>query len=275
MKSSWFQQASKKTHQARPAPRATKAPTPPASSSIPLRSHVSRPPAAKYLSYADTLARRPSPTLLYRAPSHTLYKLGSYGFGGFCLSYAGYNFYAHYLYPPEGLSPWVPVAFGGVCFAMTCAGTWLLLGPARLIRTMTAIPLTTTSAPTLAVRLELRRTWPIPFLQPRTVEAAASDLTLSSRLFDPPPEAIHPAEARRRLEQEREYELSHLLTAPFRHMSYFFWRILTSLGRVWTRDGFVKVRIKGRNGAWKLDGNGGWALDGGRAVDRLIRVHSL
>ena len=84
-----------------------------------------------YLSYAETLGLRRSPTLLYQAPSHTLYALGSYGFALFCFSYAGYNFHAHYLHPPPGLSAWVPVAFGGVCVGMACLGTWLVLGPTR------------------------------------------------------------------------------------------------------------------------------------------------
>ncbi len=86
-----------------------------------------------YRSFAETMALRPSPTLLYQAPSHTVYIVGSYVIGGFCLAYAGFNFYSHYLLPPEGLAPWVPIAFGGVCVFMTCFGTWLILAPARLV----------------------------------------------------------------------------------------------------------------------------------------------
>ncbi|KAI9823901.1 MAG: hypothetical protein M1832_002219 [Thelocarpon impressellum] len=155
------------------------------------------PPQATYRSFAEKLALKPSPTLLYQAPSHTLYVVGSYAFGLFCLSYAGFNFYAHYLHPPPGLSPWIPVAFGGVCFAMT----------------------------------------------------------------------------------SQEFERTHLLSAPFRHASYALWRLLQTLGRVWTRDGFVKVFVRssegGRVRTLKLDVSGGWALDGGRGIERLVKVKAM
>ena len=89
------------------------------------------PPPKTYQSFASVLASRASPTLLYQAPSHTTYIIGSYAFGIFCLAYAGYNFNAQYLHAPPGLAAWVPVAFGGVCFAMACVGSWLVLGPSR------------------------------------------------------------------------------------------------------------------------------------------------
>ena len=79
------------------------------------------------------MALKPSPTLLYRAPPHTAFFIGSYVFGFFCMSYAGWNFYMHYLYPPEGLATWVPVAFGGVCIFMVCVGTYLILAPTRWV----------------------------------------------------------------------------------------------------------------------------------------------
>jgi hypothetical protein len=71
--------------------------------------------------------------LLYQAPSHRIYIIGSYAFGIFCLTYAGYNFNENYIHVPPDISAWVPVAFGGVCFAMACLGTWLMLGPSRYV----------------------------------------------------------------------------------------------------------------------------------------------
>ena len=239
----------------------------------------STPPPPAYRSFAQTLALRPAPTLLYRAPSHTLYILGSYSFGLFCLTYAGYNFYTVYLHPPPGISAWVPLAFGGVCFGMACLGTWLLLGPSRLIRSLTAIPTSAishgsaTNVP-LSIRIEVRRALPLPGLPPRVFTAAPADLALSRRIHEPPAQAevLHPAEARKRAEQQREFERSRILSVPFRHLSYAIWSGLQGLSRVWTREGFAKVRINGRSGVWKVDRAGGWALDGGRAVDRLVKT---
>jgi len=41
------------------------------------------------------------------------------------------------------------------------------------------------------------------------------------------------------------------------------------LGRTWTREGFMKLRLKGQT--YKLDG-GGWVLDRGKALDRLVTI---
>ena len=91
------------------------------------------PPSQPFQNPITTLALSPTPTLLYTAPPHTLFVVGSYFFGTFCISYAAYNFHAHYLHPPPDLAFWVPVAFGMICFGMSCLGTWLLLGPARWV----------------------------------------------------------------------------------------------------------------------------------------------
>lgn len=40
--------------------------------------------------------------------------------------------------------------------------------------------------------------------------------------------------------------------------------------RTFTADGFVKFRIEGQKGEWKLDYERGWLLDEGQAIDRLF-----
>jgi len=42
--------------------------------------------------------------------------------------WAGWNFWTTYLFAPEGLSQWVSVGMGVLCFGMTCFGTWIILG---------------------------------------------------------------------------------------------------------------------------------------------------
>lgn len=91
--------------------------------------HTNLPSArSKYQSFADTLASRKSPTLLYEAPSSTLYITGCYLFSTACFSIGGINFYNSYLHPPAELSSWLSVAVGGACVAMTFFGLWSLLG---------------------------------------------------------------------------------------------------------------------------------------------------
>ena len=81
-----------------------------------------------YQSYADSLAGRASPTLLYEAPSPNLYITGCYILSAACFAYAGTNFYNTYLNPPEQLGTWIPVMVGGVCIAVGLFGVWSLFG---------------------------------------------------------------------------------------------------------------------------------------------------
>lgn len=109
-------------------------PSRPAKSRQPRTAHASDDgQRTTYRSFEATLARQSEELLLYKAPSHQVYFIGCYAFGFFCLTYAGYNFYNHYLHPPEGLATWVPIAYGGVCFFMVCFGTWLCLGTSRYV----------------------------------------------------------------------------------------------------------------------------------------------
>jgi hypothetical protein len=239
-------------------------------------SHPSLSAPAQYLSFASSLALKPHPTLLYTAPSHIGYILSSYGAAIFCFSYAAYNFNAHYYNPPPGLSSWVPVAFGVVCFMVTCVGGWLVLGPTRLVKAITAIP-----APQLApgrpgplkVEVELRRMLPLPFLPPRRIIATPDEIIFNHRLTAPRMSA-----AEKRVAEMEEYRAKKInseksiLTLPFRQLSVLFYNIFKNATRVWSREGFLELGIRGR--IYKLDVTGGWVLDEGRALDRLIRARS-
>lgn len=79
-----------------------------------------------YRSFAERLAGRQSPTLLYQASSYKGFTLGSYALGAFCWAYAGINFYNEYLHPPPGVMTWIPIMFGTLCVIMTGFGTWFI-----------------------------------------------------------------------------------------------------------------------------------------------------
>lgn len=247
------------------------APTPGAAAAAP----------ATYLSYASTLALKASPTILYQAPSHTGYILGCYGASAFCLVYAGWNFHANYLHPPEGLAPWIPIAFGGVCFLVAVFGGWLMLGPARLVNTITAMPMPVPSAsraasnarPELRIDVQLRKMFPLPFFPARVISTRPEALSLNERLYAPSQERAPTPADRERLRQEQqrlhEIEKTKIMSAPFRHASILFFNAFQSAKRVWTRAGFLELGVKGQ--VYKLDVSGGWALDEGRALDRLVQ----
>lgn len=79
-----------------------------------------------YRSFAEKLAGRQSPTLLYQASSHKGFTMGSYALGAFCWAYAGINFFNEYLHPPAGVMTWIPIMFGTLCVIMTGFGTWFI-----------------------------------------------------------------------------------------------------------------------------------------------------
>jgi hypothetical protein len=239
-----------------------------------------------YQSYAMTLAQKQHPTLLYHAPPHTMFMIACYSGAGFCFSYAVINFWSTTINPPENVTYWVPYALAGVSFFMVAFGTWLVLGPARLIKSITAIPRNSnaisnavgkSASPALEIEVELRKMFPLPFFPARKLYVKPEEISLPTSLGPTTSKVLTPAEVRAtRLaeEQERqrllEYQRNHILTLPFRQISQLFFKMFKAVGRSWHREGFLKVDVKGSK--YKLDVTGGWALDGGRALDRLAGI---
>ena len=278
-----------------PLLRATKKPRPPSAikKALPIAKPSFTPPKAvpqhtqaapTYQSYATTLAQKLHPTLLYTAPSHTMFMAACYTGSTFCFSYA--IVWSNNINIAEGLAPWVPTALAGVAAFMAGFGTWLILGPARLIKTITAIPkkanaistvVGKVATPELQIEVELRKMFPLPFFPARKIYVKPEEIILPFPLAPPPPKALTLTEIRElRIAEEEEsrklleYERSHIMTAPFRHMSRGFFQLFKAIGRTWHREGFMKVEVKGTR--YKLDVTGGWALDRGRALDRLAKV---
>jgi hypothetical protein len=264
----------------KPVPTATKPSTTPTAASA----------SPEYHTYDSVLASRSSPTDLYLAPSHTLYTISAYGSAAFCLAYAGINYYTSILHPPPDLATWVPYAFSGVILLMGGFGGWLLLAPARLVRSIRAVPVKERitwsggapgkgqrvverlQRPEVKVEVELRKMFPLPGFPARVMTASPSQLSLSHPLYAPQPMltssqklAIQRMEAEA-AEKERN---KSILTLPFRQMSTLLFGMFSGMKRVWTRDGFLKLGVKGQS--YKLDITGGWALEEGRALDRLCR----
>ena len=119
----------------------------------------------------------------------------------------------------------------------------------------------------------MRRMVAVPFNKPRCYEAAPFDITLSSRLNDTSLNQSNTAsEEHSHAHSTRFEKIAKALSAPITIMSQFSWQLLSALARVWTRDGFIKVQVKGLTGVLKMDEVGGWALENGKGVNRLIRV---
>lgn len=271
----------------------SKAPVPQKLSLTPTKSSPSKSPV--YTTFADTLATKPHPTPLYEAPSHTLFIICAYAGAATCFGYSIYNTYTVVLNPTPGLKQWVPIAFVGVAFFMSAAGTWLILSTSKIIRTITAIPKNTkqitrainkntpkasgkSTESELQLEIVLRKMLPIPFFPARVIYATPSEILLPTRISPPPPASFSAAELRQmriedeaRIKQEVEYERSHIMTSPFRQMSRIFHSVFKAIGKTWTGEGFMIMQVKGSR--YRLDVSGGWAMDGGKALDRLVTIN--
>ncbi|KAK3375300.1 hypothetical protein B0H63DRAFT_438488 [Podospora didyma] len=244
-------------------------------------------------SFAEQLAAKGTRTILYEAPSHFWYRFSCLSAGTFCVSYAVYQYWTIYLNPSEGLAWWVPQAFFIVCAFMASMGGYFALGTSRIVRSIesagaaaaaqaaTAAAATAAAASTpIYIEVSTRRV--LPFLPPKRTLLLPAQVSLPFQMHrvlageaTPLSTTKHLSVAAQRAEREakakaRQYELDHIMTAPFRDAKSGMNTAWSQVRRAFDRGGFAKIRLKGVN--YKIDVTGGWALDNGRAMDRLLTV---
>lgn len=213
-------------------------------------------------------------------------RLGSWMTAIFCFSYAGYNI-TIYTNPPEGLNWWVGKSYSIIAIAMACMGTYWLLKSKNIIKTIRALPtaiqpLTAGSAgprtaiPPLTLEVTVKRMLPLPFMKPRVMVLPHTDASMVARIVAPaeyltPIDRIEKKRAEEReREEKRKYELSHLWSAPFRHLARGTMTAWSGLKQSLTGSGFATVKINGEE--FRLDISNAWMLDEGKALERLVRV---
>lgn len=222
--------------------------------------------------YAQTLASKHSPTLLYEAPTSNVYAVTCYGISGFCMLYGVWHFYDALLTPHPGLWWVIPYFMGGVCIFTIGAGVYVAAGVRRLVKSVTAVPITNAGGRDLLIRLEARSM--LPWVSGKVVEVSPEQLTLASRVAVANESAENSlaskrfdshrtrAEAELLRKKEREYELDHIMTKPFRDIGRGLNGFLSSVGRILLREGFVKMFVNGKQ-VWRMDAQFGWAMDNG------------
>ncbi|TVY47600.1 hypothetical protein LOCC1_G002345 [Lachnellula occidentalis] len=242
------------------------------------------PPTRVYQSYANMLAQKLHPTLLYEAPSSTMFMVTSYGAALILMACGGYAIFAFYE-PRDDLPVYVNYAFAVIGIVTGGMASYFVLGPSMMIKSISAIPRNVTrilgtpatgrSIPELQLEVELKRM--LPFLPAKKIHIKPQELVLPVPLGPTAAQRLTPAEVRQkraenelRRQQELEYERSHLMTLPFRQMNKAFFSFFQNTRRALVREGFLKVEVK--QSTYKLDITGGWALDDGKALDRLVGV---
>ena len=259
--------------------------------------------SAPQIGYAQSLARRGTPTTLYEAAPQRMFLFSSYMAGLFGVLAGGVNVWFNVYSPPEGTSPWIIWSFGAVGICMAALGTRFAMMPAAVVRSITILPSSATAstsaaaaaaspaasakaaasaaaAPSPRVLLEIkaRRMAPFPFLPLKRLRVEPGSVSMKARLYNPPrtreptpaeAAARREAEAARR-EAERQYERDHIMTAPFRHGAWAAGTVMSGIRRGLTGEGFAPLIVDGAH--YKLDITNAYVLDEGRALDRVVRI---
>ncbi|XXH04669.1 hypothetical protein Hte_011088 [Hypoxylon texense] len=240
------------------------------------------------LSYAQQLAEKATATTLYEAEPGKIFLLSSYMAGLFCATAAAVNIWLNVFNVPDGTNPVVQVGMGLVGILMAGFGTRFALIPAGAIRSIKVLPARAVKATgpagsrvspaAVPVRLEIeaRRNAPFPFVPLRRFQADPNDVVMKARMYNrktAPSEhekILMKQEEEARLKKEREYEMNHLMTAPFRHAGQAASKVFASLRRGLIGEGFAPIVIGGVK--YKLDITLAYALEEGRALDRIVKI---
>ncbi|KAI1500440.1 hypothetical protein F5X99DRAFT_385989 [Biscogniauxia marginata] len=238
-------------------------------------------------SYAQQLAQKPSATTLYEAAPQRSFVFSSYAAALFCMSVGGVNSWINVYNVPDGLPGWVPFAFGAVSFCMAVPATVFALRPAAVVRLIRVLPARPTkmssgaskahsAVPPVQLEITVRRHIPLPGLPLKRIKVEPHEVVMKARMYNPQTalsdyekQQAKKAEEKRR-KAEREYELNHLMTAPFRHALWAIRTIFVGLRRGLTGEGFAPIWIKGTQ--YKLPITDGYVLGDGRALDRIVRI---
>lgn len=249
---------------------------------------LKRPPQTPLLSYAQQLANKPVPTTLYETGPQGVFLCSSYIAGLVSFGAAGINIWFNVYNVPEGIHWVAPVAFGIMGVIMAAIGTRFALMPAGAIRSIKVLPARPGKAPVsiaksatlenIPVRLEVevRRNFPIPGSTIRRFQVNPDKVVMKAPMYNRPPatseydSVLQKQQEEARRKQARQYDMDHLMTAPFRHGFQAFSMLFANFRRGLTGEGFAPVTIDETN--YKLDITSAYALEDGRALDRIVRI---
>jgi hypothetical protein len=247
---------------------------------------VARIPANR--SYAETLALKGTPTVLYEAPSHTWVRFGALNYGILCVVGALVQYFLVFYFPDKEreLPRWLFPAYGVICVLLISMGGFFMLRAGGLIKIIRALPATQAAAAgakkveaaksPLWLEVEITRVLPYRSARKSYVPPSAFELPFPLHLFGDVNSLNGQALARARQAQEEamkkqlEYDRRHLLTAPFRHLRLLLIKMYTGTKRALGYGGYAKVQVG--DVTCRLDVMGAWALDKGLALDRLVTI---
>ncbi|KOS17926.1 hypothetical protein ESCO_002403 [Escovopsis weberi] len=272
---------SRATTPSRPQARETPKSPPPSTSTS--TSTSSSPPAApSRYAFIKSLASRPSPTVLYEAPSHFWFYLGCWSSGLSILSWTVLTG-PTVISQPDGIPQWVGLVFGASYAILGSMGFNILSKTPNIVSSIRLLPppppppqaiargsAAAAAPPAAAPAIEIKVKRMLPLLEPRTVTAPLDKVSLKSR-FSLPPELV--PELRRMQARDaalRRSDMQHLLTMPFRRLARAVVGFFRGVRAAWTGMGYGVIRIDGKE--YKVDVTGGYAHDGFQTLERIVSV---
>lgn len=265
---------------ATPAAKPTK-PASPLSKGLPQGSRQTGPHSPTGYALIKSLASKPTPTVLYEAPSNFWFYFGCWTSGLSILAWTGLTG-PKMVFQPDGVPQFVAWTYGVSYVFLGAMGFYLLSKTPNIVGSIRAMPMSV-SAPSAArhsktpqLQLEVTVRRALPFLKPKIVTAPLDKVSLQTR-FSLPDEYVPELrrEQQKRDEAKRQAELhkhdmDRLLTMPFRRMGRAFVSMFHGVRAAWTDMGYGNMVVDGKN--YKVNVVKGFAHDGFRTLERIVPI---
>lgn len=238
--------------------------------------------------FIKSLATKPTPTVLYEAPSHFWFYFGCWSSGVSILAWTVLTG-PTVIKQPEGIPVWVGYVYGASYILLGAMGFYLLSKTPNIVNSIRLLPPTTATAAATAgtraggavaaahqpaIEVTIKRMMPMMGL--KVITTTLDKVALKSRLSLPEeyvPE-LKRLEAQREEETRRKelwkFDMEHLLTMPFRRIGRAFVGFFHGVRAAWTDMGYGVIRVDGK--AYKVDVTKGFAHDGFKTLERLVDV---
>ncbi|KAL6895991.1 hypothetical protein HDV57DRAFT_33558 [Trichoderma longibrachiatum] len=238
--------------------------------------------------FVKSLGSKPTPTLLYEAPSHFWFYFGCWSSGLSILAWTVLTGPTA-VQQPEGIPVWVGYTFAASYALLGAMGFYLISKTPNIVSSIRVLPPVQAAAgqaagqaaarPGIAAnlpQLEVKVKRMFPLLQPKVIVTSLDNVTLKTR-FSLPSEYVPEL---RRLEQQMEeearkkalwkFDTEHLLTMPFRRIGRAFKNLFQGVRAAWTDVGYGIIKVDGKQ--YKVDVTKGYAHDGFRTLERIVNV---
>ncbi|RDA85797.1 hypothetical protein CP532_6291 [Ophiocordyceps camponoti-leonardi (nom. inval.)] len=231
--------------------------------------------------FLTKLAAKPSPTVLYQAPSHFWFYFTCWSTG---VTMIGWSVFTApvILDQPEGVPEFTKHVYAVSYFLLCAMGFYLIAKTPNVVNSIRLLPSNAVSTPAAssmaaaAARLQLEVTVKrmLPILPPKTITTGIENVSFKTRLTQwqhQIPESklleMERLEEARRAEL-RKFDMDHLLTMPFRRIGRGLQSLFQGVKSAWTGAGFGYMEVNGKK--YKVDVTGGFSHATFRTLARIV-----